>query len=334
MPPKAAEKEEVLEAEVEKEEPKEQLGEQESFFSNESFELEDVPDEEEVTPKEELKVGGEASDEDDGEAVDEEEREEVDTEEGEKEPAAEPAAEPQAAPSAEPPEPAAKPEPAPEPASAPAPDQEPAPQLTNEQMQEQMREWQDKTLASLADYYALDEETVAQIEEDPSVLAKQLPQLAARVHLASVQATTQALMQNLPSVIQAQSQQSAAASRSEDTFFEKWPQIDRSNPQHMQTVQRVAVAYREANKGRQVPEEQFINEVGAQAIISLGMLNELVAAQAGAQAPAQPAVQPAQQQSFVPAGQSAPRGTGRPRQANQIEAFDFAAFEEDDIDLD
>ncbi len=321
MPP---EPEQVVEEEDLQEDPAkvEELSESEEFFATTEFVDEDVPDDEELLPKEE---------QGDGEATPlEEEQKPVEEPAPVEEPKEEPApveAEPAVL---KEPVPEVVPEPvaAPEEPKAPAPDPEAAPQLTDEQVQEAMITWRTNALGALEDHFKLDEETVIQLEEDSGkAMSEFLPKMASRVYLDAVQMAVHSVVQKLPEAIKSTMAQMKESTSSEGKFFEKWPQMSRDNPQQMAVVGRLGGAYRQANP--EATPEQFINDVGAQAILALGLLGQVAGvAPVDPAAPVAPVVPP-----FKPAGNAAPAAPKGNAGQNPITIFDDAAFG-DDLDLD
>lgn len=206
-------------------------------------------------------------------------------------------------------QPAAPPEPV-----AQAPEAAPATTPPAENIQEVFTDWRTKTEDLLAQHhYALSAEDMARLDTEPQEI---IPRLLSKVYLDAVSASISQVVQYLPQMVRQVNEQHAVNSQSENAFFERWPDLK----QHQQTVISIGQVYRQRNP--QATAEQFINEVGAAAMVSLRL--DPSKGQA-------PASQPAQAAPFVPAAQS-PQG-GAPKAAPPSNIFtqldqEFS-FEED-----
>lgn len=156
--------------------------------------------------------------------------------------------------------------------------------------------------------YKLSNEEVDAINVDP---AQAIPKIAARIHVNAVQGVLEHVAQQLPNVVAGLLEARTRYDQLENTFYSKWPQLDRG--QHGETVKQFAAAYRKVN-----PEAGFddmVRIVGAQAVVALGLNPQ----QVQAQAPAAPQVQ--RQAPFSPAGVSAPTGGAPKPQAGNLFAL-------------
>lgn len=179
----------------------------------------------------------------------------------EPEPEPEPELEPE--PEVEPePEKPTEPEPEkPEPEEDPEPEPEPEPELTAEEQQQRYIALRTQTRDQLVDYYsqAISDDMVEDFQVDPR---KVMSQLAADFALDLQDTFQRQLMQQVPQMIVQTQQRTTAAQKGESEFFGRWPQLEA----HRDTVVRLGQAYRQMNP--QATREQFIAEVGAQAMVA------------------------------------------------------------------
>lgn len=242
--------------------------------------------------------------------------------EGEAAPAAEPTAEPQ-------PEAYAKPDPAQakdgerpaaEPAEKPRPDEpvvHEAPVLTKGQQAEVYNKWRVESEELLAtQHYQISDEMAADLEADA---AATVPRLLSKVYLDSVTASVGHMISQLPAMIDATVRARANADASEGRFFSHWANQGLTT-EHRSTVMSLGQAYRGVHPN--ATEEEFIRDVGAQAVVALGLVG--LPDQALTQDPMAPA--------FTPAATAA-TNTGPAPKRN---AFDLLAqeMESEDLDLD
>lgn len=133
--------------------------------------------------------------------------------------------------------------------------------LTNEQAAELFTNWRSTTEDLLAEnHYKLSDEDIQMYEEDP---AKLVSRMASRVYLDSISAAFQQFVTYLPRMVDQVLVQREASSRQEDSFFGAWPELKG----HQDVVVRLGRAYRTQNPAASV--DDFINEVGAQAMVAL-----------------------------------------------------------------
>ncbi len=257
--------------------------------------------------------------------------------EGEK--PAEPAAEPK--PEEKPPEgeapPAEKPaeakaptEPAPEapkPAQAEQPQPEaPVPMMTPEEVNAKYQEVRSNAIEALSkSYYRLDDDTVEKLRDgDPQEI---VPQLLSKVYFDAVTMALGQMHQQLPAAIARYMQTQQTYDGYETAFFEVWPQLEKAD--HA-TITRLAQAHRVANPN--ATPESAIREVGAQAMLALGISLESAVPTTPAEVPADtpaPADPP-----FSPAQGGAP-GVIQQRPVPAFTALDKELFEDpDELDAD
>lgn len=204
--------------------------------------------------------------------------------------------------------------------AAPAPQAPPAAQQPAgfAEMAQQLQTAKTQVVDMLAQQaYGLTPEEAEQIATDPVTV---IPKMMARVHVNAVSAVLSHVAQQLPQVILGVMQQRDVNARNEEKFFAAWPQLKRD--QHGQAVASIARVYRQMNPNADT--ETFIKQVGAQAVVALGLLQPGVMPVASAAAPVQ---RPA---PFVPAAVSAPATTGMGQQtANPFEVLSQLMLNED-----
>lgn len=191
--------------------------------------------------------------------------------------------------------------------------QQTSPKSGGQDFQKQFTEWRGNAEKLLSEHhYNLSEDLVQELQLEPE---KTIPKLMSKVYLDAVTAAMAQIVQHLPQLVRTINDQDQNMSAAERKFFEKWPMLQ----PHKDAVIRIAQTYRAHNPS--ATTDQFMNEVGAQAVVALGLLPQV----AGASQSQQQAPQP-----FKPAGTSPapvmPNGNARP-----TNPFDRLAseFEED-----
>lgn len=256
--------------------------------------------------------------------------------EGEKpaEPAAEPTPGEVAPEGVKPPveDPAAAPAPtepapeAPQPAPAEQPQPEaPVPMMTPEEVNAKYQEVRSNAIEALSkSYYRLDEDTVEKLRDgDPQEI---VPQLLSKVYFDAVTMALGQMHQQLPAAIARHMQAQQTYDGYETAFFEVWPQLVKAD--HA-TISRLAQAHRVANPN--ATPEAAIREVGAQAMLALGISLEGQTPPASEVPPVVPA--PAAV-PFSPA-QGGPAGVVAQRPVPAFTALDKELFEDpDELDAD
>lgn len=168
--------------------------------------------------------------------------------------------------------------------------------------------------------YAISEEDVQTLGTDPE---KILPKLAARVYMDAFENISQGLMASLPRMIQSVMQMQTAAQEGESEFYGKWEgRLDKANKDHRATVQRIANVYAQVNPT--ATRERFIAEVGAQALMALGIPFEQIVDEIEDETPPT-AFTPAK-----PGGTAAPAPARKPGDEWSALAEDFIIEELDD----
>lgn len=136
-----------------------------------------------------------------------------------------------------------------------------AEELTDEQATELFTNWRAETQNILAEHvYKLTEDDVAELNENP---AAYIPKMAARVYLDSISAAFQQFVTYLPRMVHQVLEAREGISVQEAAFYKEWPEL----AAHKDKVLRMGAAYRKENPS--ASQEDFINEVGAQAMVAL-----------------------------------------------------------------
>jgi hypothetical protein len=117
---------------------------------------------------------------------------------------------------------------------------------------------------TLVQRYALNEEMAEKALTDPGSV---LPELAADLQLNVTEAVTYGIMSILPQILEQHLKQREVTTQSEQAFFGRWKDLD--SPRGRQAVQQFGQAYRQLNPT--APAQEFIEKVGAAAMLSLGL---------------------------------------------------------------
>ena len=138
--------------------------------------------------------------------------------------------------------------------------------LSDEQATKLFTEWRSTTEDILAEHhYKLSEEDVAQLNDNPAVI---IPRMMARVYLDTISASFQQFVNYMPNMVFQVLEQREKSLKDEEQFFNTWKELK----DHRKEVFRLGKAYRSANPGATL--EEFINEVGAQAMVALRLVPE------------------------------------------------------------
>jgi hypothetical protein len=193
---------------------------------------------------------------------------------------------------------------------------QPPARLTEDQLKEARTSW----IGQLATSYALSEEDVQAFESEPE---KVLPRFAARLHAKAVEDAVTHALARVPEMVQAQITQLRSGWQREATFYRQWPQL--RNPQYANTVAILARTYAQVHP--QATLEEFTRNVGAQAMVALGLPTDGAQPSQGAPAPTPQAVQHGFQQGFQPVAPGA--GTGSPSGGAAAPSNEFTELYED-----
>lgn len=163
---------------------------------------------------------------------------------------------------------------------------------TPEQVQQRYTQWRGQSEELLATHhYALTQEQIDEMDLDP---AKFIPKVMSRVYLDAVTAALTQVTQHLPRLVAQINAQSVNSDKSEESFYSRWPKLK----DHAPTVLRMGATYRQLNPAASV--EEFINEVGAQAMVALRISPEEMGVQT--QKPNGKTVTPFRPAASTPAG--------------------------------
>lgn len=206
--------------------------------------------------------------------------------------------------------PAVVPEPAPVVAEAPAPApavveqpqavQQPAPveapaQPSDADITKVWNDWRGETETLLAQHhYRLTEEEMALMDTSPQEV---IPKMMSKVYLDAVSASLTQFLTYLPRMVRQVNEQDKVNQEAEDSFFGRWEQLK----PHKEAVMKIGQVYRQMNPAASA--EQFINEVGAAAMVSLRL----------DPTGSKPAATPAAPAAFVPAAQTPQGGVAAPK---------------------
>lgn len=186
-------------------------------------------------------------------------------------------------------------------------------ELTPEEGAKLFSDWRDATEVALAEHhYKMTEKDVEEFNENP---AQWVPKAMARVYLDCTSAAFQQFITYLPRMVDQVIEGRKTREGRENAFFAKW---DKLIP-HKETVYRLGTAYRKANPT--ASEEDFINEVGAQAMVALRITPDGVAT----------AQEPEKKKSFTPASTASSTPTPlKPKSTNPFEQL-AAQFSMEDL---
>lgn len=140
--------------------------------------------------------------------------------------------------------------------------EEPVPSTPETKTPEEQAEIRAKAEEQLVEYFALDEDDAELVQTNPQEV---LPKLAAKLYLDLYESTVNAVSAALPRMIEGVQQQRQAMQAGEQAFYGKWKALD--TKEGRETVQRFGAAYRQVYPNATL--EQFINDVGVQAMIAL-----------------------------------------------------------------
>lgn len=209
-----------------------------------------------------------------------------------------------AAPAAQEPAPPATPAAAAAPAeqgTPPAAASAPAEDLAPEKVAERYKTWRNDRVKSLAETsFILTPEQVELVQTEPE---KVIPHLMAQAAVTAMEASTQAIAQMLPGLIEKISNSTKKLSQAEETFFGMWPSLNK--PEYRPKLTEIGRLYRSMNPTAST--EEFAKMVGAMASAQLNVAGQPVGQQPQGQVPpaALPGVRP-----VSPLAGGAPRNVG------------------------
>lgn len=139
-------------------------------------------------------------------------------------------------------------------------------ELSTEDATKLFTDWRASTETLLADHhYRLTDEQVAELNDNPAAF---IPKMASRVYLDCISASFQQFVQYLPRMVHQVLEQRKEIEENDNKFFSKWPDLK----PHKEAVIRLGAAYRQSNPTATM--DDFINEVGALAMVSLRIAPE------------------------------------------------------------
>ena len=121
-------------------------------------------------------------------------------------------------------------------------------------------EQRERWIADLESHFSLTEDEATEIAITPE---KAVPRLMAKMAVKISEMMVPALATTMPQIVEAQSSIRAQQQKAEEQFFTRWPQLR----EHRERVTRIAEVHRRLNPTAKMDE--FIDEVGAQAIVAL-----------------------------------------------------------------
>ena len=115
------------------------------------------------------------------------------------------------------------------------------------------------------DFVISDEDAQTLVTEPEKVL----PKLGAEIYMMAYENAVKSINAALPQMINSTILHQSAMDQATNTFYTKWGKLDRNNTAHSAAVNRIGMTYRQVNPN--ASQEQFIAEVGAQALLALGI---------------------------------------------------------------
>lgn len=239
----------------------------------------------------------------------------------------------QPAPAATPTPLAATPAPVAAPAVGQQPAQTPAAQPAQQQpaavdaavVQAEYQKWRGEAETELATkHYVMPAELAEEMTTSPHTAT---PKLMARVYMDAVQASVGHMMTNLPRLIEATLEAIKGRDSDEEKFFGSWPKLDRNT--HRTAIVQLGKAYRHSNP--QASTDDFIRDVGAQAMVALKIPFEVTAGNGTGTVAAPPAQ--AGQAAFRPASGTRPAPAAAAPGAGNIFEQMSREMEAEDLNL-
>lgn len=180
---------------------------------------------------------------------------------------------------------------------------EPVAAPTQPPTREEILQRRNSLVDQIATSYTISDEDKALLTTEPE---KVLPKLAAKIAVDVYDMVRDTMAAQLPRFIEEHTQARTASEGVGKQFLERWPAL--SDPKHAPAVMRIARAYRQLNPS--VPNEQAIDEIGAQAYVALRIPFTQQATPAAAPPAAQPGTvsQPAAPGNVLPFRPAAPGG--------------------------
>jgi len=145
--------------------------------------------------------------------------------------------------------------------------QVPSPEVTFRELASQL----DANLGQITDVlatqvYNVSDKDLDDLQSNPKAV---YGRMMARVHVNAVSSVMRTLAQQIPVVVHGMMQAVRANDQAEGRFWNQYPQLDRNNPQHRQTVATIARNVRAMNPT--MSEGDMVRFTGAQAAVMLGV---------------------------------------------------------------
>lgn len=199
---------------------------------------------------------------------------------------------------------------------------ESVPQLTPEEQTKAYEDWHDGVITELAEgRYAISDEQAEKMDMSPETMKVYSRDLAG-VYMDAVIGAIGHITQALPQLLEAALITRNDAAGAETAFYDAWPKLN--GKEHGSTIQRLGTAYRSLNPT--VSMEDFIREVGSQAMVALRIPAEEIASQA----PTEPT---APSEPFKPAGAGSPSG-GPTTPSNVFTKLSAEFDEQEELDIE
>ena len=160
-------------------------------------------------------------------------------------------------------------EPQPQPQPQPPVQVQPQPQPQPEDLTKQWEAKRDEIRQFIESRYRLNQEDEAKFLTEPGAV---VPKLVANLFMDVYDAVFMNLVNQLPAFVGSIVGKTREAENFEKKFYDKWPML-KAKPEYDATVRRIAASYRQLN--RSVPVEQAIQDIGAQAVVALGLISQL-----------------------------------------------------------
>lgn len=189
--------------------------------------------------------------------------------------------------------------------------------LSDDEAASLFTEWRDTTENLLAEHvYKMTEDQVAELNENP---AAYIPKAMSRVYLDSISAAFQQFTIYLPRMVDQVLEMKEKNSKNENDFFSAWPELAK-HEKGKETVLRLGAAYRQANPG--ATTEEWINEVGAQAMVTLRLTPTNGHANgANGNGKVDEKTPPVKEKAFKPASNTPAKETPKQKPTNPFEAM-------------
>lgn len=134
-------------------------------------------------------------------------------------------------------------------------------QISPEDLTREYQTFFDNTAKMLSEQvYVLDEPTREKLDTNPSEV---IPMLAGRLHMQILTAAVTQMANMFPQMLAEHSERNTIVQQRESSFFTQFPDL----AGHKETVQRMAMAYRNANPSASL--EQAVQEIGTMSRVSL-----------------------------------------------------------------